>query len=142
MAAGSDLDMELIAPVPRISVQAFCETQEVAQVLQAAFADRRMERAHSKQGMGGANAAVEAFRHAPTPNVIILETQGPRSKPIECLDALAEVCDEGTRVLVIGHVATRWALDHVLNGEPLERLIEADFAWQEGWMYTLPIHAR
>ncbi len=30
--------------------------------------------------------------------------QGARSKPLECLDALAEVCDEGTRVVVIGHL--------------------------------------
>jgi 2,3-bisphosphoglycerate-dependent phosphoglycerate mutase len=41
------------------------------------------------------------------------------------------------RVLVIGHVATRWALDHYLAGIPLETLIASDFAWQEGWEYTL-----
>ena len=43
----------------------------------------------------------------------------------------------GQRVLVIGHVATRWGLDHWLNGTPLEDLAEADFAWQEGWEYRL-----
>jgi 2,3-bisphosphoglycerate-dependent phosphoglycerate mutase len=42
----------------------------------------------------------------------------------------------GQRVLVIGHVATRWGLDHVLNGERLEDLAAADFAWQPGWEYT------
>jgi alpha-ribazole phosphatase/probable phosphoglycerate mutase len=42
-----------------------------------------------------------------------------------------------TRVLVIGHVATRWALDHFVDGVPLERLIEADFGWQQGWEYVL-----
>lgn len=41
----------------------------------------------------------------------------------------------GERVLVVGHVATRWALDHHLNGVPLEALVAADFAWQEGWEY-------
>ena len=41
----------------------------------------------------------------------------------------------GCRVLVIGHVATRWAFDHLLNGMPLEALIDADFAWREGWEY-------
>jgi hypothetical protein len=40
--------------------------------------------------------------------------------------------------LVIGHVATRWALDHVLGGVPLEELAAADFAWQPGWEYRLP----
>lgn len=43
----------------------------------------------------------------------------------------------GERVLVVGHVATRWALDHYLNGVPLETLVAADFAWQEGWEYQV-----
>jgi 2,3-bisphosphoglycerate-dependent phosphoglycerate mutase len=43
----------------------------------------------------------------------------------------------GRRVLVIGHVATRWGLDHLIDGIPLEDLIAADFAWQEGWEYQL-----
>jgi len=41
------------------------------------------------------------------------------------------------RIVVIGHVATRWALDHTVLGIPLEELIEAPFAWQEGWEYVL-----
>lgn len=44
----------------------------------------------------------------------------------------------GTRILVIGHVATRWALDHWIAGVPLEDLMQADFAWREGWEYRLP----
>jgi 2,3-bisphosphoglycerate-dependent phosphoglycerate mutase len=43
----------------------------------------------------------------------------------------------GRRVLVIGHVATRWALDHYLDGVSLEALVEAEFAWREGWEYHL-----
>ena len=44
---------------------------------------------------------------------------------------------EGRRVLVIGHVATRWGLDHFINGVPLDELASQDFAWQEGWEYQL-----
>jgi broad specificity phosphatase PhoE len=44
---------------------------------------------------------------------------------------------EGRRVLVIGHVATRWGLDHFIGGVPLEDLAGQDFAWQEGWEYRL-----
>jgi 2,3-bisphosphoglycerate-dependent phosphoglycerate mutase len=44
---------------------------------------------------------------------------------------------EGQRILVIGHVATRWGLDHFIEGVALEDLIEQDFAWQEGWEYLL-----
>ena len=43
----------------------------------------------------------------------------------------------GCRVLVIGHVATRWGLDHFVNGVPLENLAREDFAWQEGWEYRI-----
>ncbi|MFC4456437.1 histidine phosphatase family protein [Deinococcus sonorensis] len=41
------------------------------------------------------------------------------------------------RVLVIGHVATRWAFDHLIDGVPLEDLIAQDFRWREGWVYHL-----
>ena len=54
------------------------------------------------------------------------------------LDWRLRECDYGQRVLIIGHVATRWALDHVLGGVPLEELAVADFAWQPGWEYRLP----
>jgi 2,3-bisphosphoglycerate-dependent phosphoglycerate mutase len=43
----------------------------------------------------------------------------------------------GRRVLIIGHVATRWGLDHAIGGIPLEDLAGAGFAWQEGWEYRL-----
>jgi 2,3-bisphosphoglycerate-dependent phosphoglycerate mutase len=43
----------------------------------------------------------------------------------------------GQRALVIGHVATRWGLDHYLNGIPLEQLAQEVFAWQEGWEYQV-----
>lgn len=43
----------------------------------------------------------------------------------------------GQRILVIGHVATRFALDHAINGVPLETLIDADFEWRAGWEYQL-----
>ncbi len=52
------------------------------------------------------------------------------------LDEL-RVSRNGERVLIIGHVATRWALDHVVHGVPLEELVDAPFAWQEGWEYEL-----
>lgn len=44
---------------------------------------------------------------------------------------------DGREVVAIGHSATRWALDHLLDGAPLEDLVAAPFAWQEGWRYEL-----
>jgi 2,3-bisphosphoglycerate-dependent phosphoglycerate mutase len=46
---------------------------------------------------------------------------------------------DGVRVLIVGHSATRWALDHYLNGVPLVRLATQEFAWQEGWEYELDV---
>ena len=92
---------EHIAPSPRVSVQAFCETVETAAAVQAAGEDRRLGKAHLKIQMGGMAAAVEAYSNAPTPNVVILETEG-RNDILAGLDQLASVCDAGTRVVVIG----------------------------------------
>ncbi|WP_407176973.1 AAA family ATPase [Bradyrhizobium sp. STM 3562] len=94
---------EHIAPAPRVSVQAFCETVETAAAVQAAGEDRRLGKAHLKIQMGGMAAAVEAYRSAPTPNVIVLETDA-RSDILAGLDQLATVCDAGTRVIVIGRI--------------------------------------
>ena len=56
-----------IAPAPRVSVQAFCESVETAAAVQSAGEDRRLGKAHLKIQMGGMAAAVEAYRSAPTP---------------------------------------------------------------------------
>ena len=94
---------EHIAPAPRVSVQAFCDTVETAAAVQSAGEDRRLGKAHLKIQMGGMAAATEAYRTAPTPNVIVLETDA-RSDILAGLDHLATVCDPGTRVVVIGRV--------------------------------------
>lgn len=93
---------EHIAPAPRISIQAFCESVETAAAVQSAGEDRRMAKAHLKIQMGGMAAASEAYRSAPTPNVIILEFEQRPDTILAGLDSLAEVCDPGTRVIVIG----------------------------------------
>jgi broad specificity phosphatase PhoE len=52
------------------------------------------------------------------------------------LDDLVAVHDD-ERIVVIAHSANRWALDHLLDGIPLEELVDAPFAWQEGWLYLV-----
>lgn len=95
---------EVIAPLPRITLQAFCETPAVAATMQTAVADRRMDKAHARVQMGGPAAAVEAFRSAPTPNIIVLETVSDPATLISHLESLSQSCDAGTKVVVIGHV--------------------------------------
>src|SRR6201997_4197725 len=93
---------ERIAPAPRISVQAFCETVETAAAIQAAGEDRRMAKAHLRIQMGGLIAAVQAYQNAPTPNVIILESDSRGGDILNGLDQLTPVCDAQTRVIIIG----------------------------------------
>ena len=42
----------------------------------------------------------------------------------------------GQRILIIGHVATRWALYYFIGGIRWKTSLK-DFAWQEGWEYRL-----
>jgi pilus assembly protein CpaE len=92
---------DYIAPAPRVSVQAFCETAETAAAVRSGSEDRRLGKAHLTVQMGGVEAAIESYRTVPTPNVIILETEG-RTDILAGLDELSTVCDPGTRVVVIG----------------------------------------
>ena len=93
-----------ITPLPRVTIQAFCESVGVAEAINGAAGDRRMQKAHVKVQMGGAPAALEAYRHNPTPNEIVLELSGDRSGILGSLDHLSTVCDAGTKVLVVGHI--------------------------------------
>ena len=93
-----------IAPVPRISIQAFCESADLAAMIQKAAGDRRMSKAQVKVNMGGAPAAVEAYRSAPTPNLVLVEFGSDHSDLLGHLDQLAQSCDAGTKVVVAGRV--------------------------------------
>src|SRR5689334_17251749 len=92
---------EYISPAPRVSVQAFCATVATATTVKAASEDRRLDKAHVSVHMGGIAAAIDTYHKAPTPNVIMLETEAS-SDMLDGLDELASVCDAGTRVVVIG----------------------------------------
>src|SRR5271154_5750651 len=100
--APMDRPVAQIDPVPRVSIQAFCESRDLAGIVNAAISDRRMAKAHIKLNMGGAAAAVEAYKSAPTPNVVVLEAPAGREALLEQLEELAQYCDTGTKVVVLG----------------------------------------
>ena len=52
------------------------------------------------------------------------------------VDAFLDELEEG-RVLLIGHIATHWALQHRCCGTPLEQLAATPFVWQPGWEYRV-----
>ncbi len=49
---------------------------------------------------------------------------------------LLKNCD-GKRVMIIGHRATQYGLENLINNRPLEEIISAPFKWQPGWLYKL-----
>jgi len=95
--------MQALRPVPRISIQAFCETEGVANPVERAGEDRRMAKAHLKVHMGGIPTAIEFYQSAPTPNLIMLESRSEPKQLLEQLTHLAEYCDPSSKVVVIGH---------------------------------------
>jgi pilus assembly protein CpaE len=88
--------------VPRITIHAFCMLEETGELVRAAAGDRRMERASTVVRMGGLAAAAEHYQTAPTPSLIIVESGDSGQGMLSLLDRLAEVCDPGTKVVVIG----------------------------------------
>lgn len=103
-------------PIPRISIQAFCEDAGTAEAIQVAAEDRRLAKAHVAVHMGGIPAASAHYQESPTPNLIIVESSDSRSEVLGHVDQLANYCDTGTKVIVIGH-----ANDVVLYRELLKR---------------------
>lgn len=90
--------------IPRITIQAFCEHSQTAQLVESAIHDRRMSKVALTTHNGGIDGAVETYKSNPTPNLIIVETTLPPDQVLGSLERLAEVCDASTRVVVLGHV--------------------------------------
>ncbi len=94
---------EKIRPLPRISVQAFCETESLLKTIERCGQDRRMSKVNLRVTNGGVGAAVNMFASAPTPNLIILEVGSTSKDLMNDLAPLAEVCDPSTKVVLVGH---------------------------------------
>lgn len=90
--------------IPRITIQAFCEHSQTAQLVESAIHDRRMSKVALTTHNGGIGGAVETYKSNPTPNLIIVETTLATDEIPGALERLAEVCDASTRVVVLGHV--------------------------------------
>jgi pilus assembly protein CpaE len=99
----SEAALQSMRPVPRISIQAFCETEGVFKPIERAKGDRRMARAQVKVNMGGLNSAVDYYSSSPTPNLVIVESRLPPNELFAALAGLASVCDPSSKVVIIGH---------------------------------------
>src|SRR5262249_49411554 len=91
-------------PVPRISIHAFCGFPDTVEALNGAAADRRLSKAHLQIHSGGIDEAVAHFSGNQTPNLLIVETAEQGEAVLRALERLAKVCDESTKVVVIGRL--------------------------------------
>lgn len=107
--------LENVRPIPRISIQAFCVNESVAIPIERAGGDRRMAKTHLKVMMGGVAAAIEFYQTASTPNLIIVESASEPNVLLEELQQLSEVCDPGSKVMVIGHSNEVWLYRELLR---------------------------
>ncbi len=88
--------------LPRITIHIFCVSSETAELAERATVDRRMERVTVVTRMGGLPAAVETYQNQATPSLVMVESADSGPELLTLLDRLAEVCDPGTKVMVIG----------------------------------------
>jgi len=70
----------------------------------------------------------------PYPNGESLQQRVEKMKSF--LDEIKEKYD-GKTIIIVGHRATRYALEHYLNNKSLEQAVSAPNQWQPGWQYTI-----
>jgi len=99
--AGAGSEMGETA-VPRITIHAFCVRPETMALVEQAAADRRMARASTTARPGGLESAVDFYQNQPTPSLVMVECLDAAPRLLAMLDGLAQVCDPGTKVVVIG----------------------------------------
>lgn len=113
----------------RITIHLFCELAATAAIGEQALKDRRLARASCAIFTGGLPAAIVRYRGHTTPSLIIVEATDDASALLGNLDRLAEVCDSGTKVLVVGRqndvalyreLVRRGVSDYLISPQPLD----------------------
>ena len=89
--------------IPSITIHAFCDTPETTSAVERAVADRRMSRAQTTLHAGGIAAATDLYRRTASPNLVLVESRAPIAELLAELNALADVCQTSTKVIVIGY---------------------------------------
>ena len=109
--------------IPRITIQAFCEHSQTAQLVESAIHDRRMSKVALTTHNGGLDGAIETYKANPTPNLIMVETTLSPSEIPEALGRLAEVCDASTRLILLGHVNDVMLYRELIRGGVSEYIV-------------------
>ena len=98
--ASCDLDN---VRIPHVVIHVFRETEAFAQTWERAARDRRLVSATTSVHEGGMRAAIRKYSSEPTPDLIVVETAASEDILQHDTDALAEVCEPGTQLIMVGH---------------------------------------
>jgi pilus assembly protein CpaE len=88
--------------LPRIGVDVFVLQSSVQAAAERAAADRRFKKATTTIRPGGVAGAIEHYGAHTTPALVIVESDKASGELLAEMDQLAECCDAGTKVVVIG----------------------------------------
>lgn len=88
----------------RATIDAFVLSSETAAAFESLKADGAFAMARIAVRPGGLAAAADAYAARPAPQLVVVEEADDDATMLARLDRLAEVCDPGTRVIVIGRL--------------------------------------
>jgi len=83
-------------------VDAFLLSDENLSRVGDALRDRSLAKMQGYTATGGLPAAIDYYNERPTPEILMIEFEGAAEDITEGLNDLAEICDPGTRVVVVG----------------------------------------
>lgn len=76
--------------------------EQTVESVNETFADRRLTKSRTSTEPGGLTAAVAHYKENETPDLILVEVGDDPETTLREVDELAEVCDPGTKVVVVG----------------------------------------
>lgn len=88
----------------KLNIDAFAASPSVRSAMEQAREDRDLAKSRVNVFDGGMEAAIGHYAEHPTPQVVLVEETGDDQKLLDDLGRLAEVCEPGTRVIVIGQL--------------------------------------
>jgi len=88
--------------VLRITINAWLHDDATRNAIVEGLSDKKLSRSQLDVQAGGLSEAIVHYENNPTPQLLILQTNSEQAAVLDDLDRLAEVCDAGTNVILIG----------------------------------------
>ena len=107
----------------KINVDAWLLNDETHSVVTQDLGDRKLSRSNCEARMGGIEAAISYYQETATPQLVLLESESDRPNMLNELERLAEVCDPGTNVLLIGSLNDISLYQELMNRGVAEYLV-------------------